>query len=350
MSRDTPTRPDLPAIPRGARTIKLRDHSRVALRPISAHDKHLVADAFDCLSDRSRYRRFGNVQPLTPETVAYLTEVDHVDHEAIIAIEPGTGNALGVARYVRTDEDPAAAEVAVAVVDDWQGRGLGRALLTELTRRARREGIRRFVALVQSDNEEALKLMRGVASLEGRSMGSQTELSIELPPKRGIGSQLARVLRAAAASPFGGQSPLGLASPSPLVRSPHAWRSIRNVVVTSDGSPTASVVIEAAAELASRFVAVLHIVSAYREPEERSGALAALAAAEADLRAWLLEAHCHARRGDAGTALAEVAAEQSADVIVIDSKEMTGPARRFGNVPSAVSRRAPWSLLQVRTG
>jgi hypothetical protein len=65
MSRDTPTRGDLPAIPRRARTIKLRDHSRVTLRPISPQDKLLVANAFECLSDSSRCRRFGNVQALT---------------------------------------------------------------------------------------------------------------------------------------------------------------------------------------------------------------------------------------------------------------------------------------------
>jgi nucleotide-binding universal stress UspA family protein/GNAT superfamily N-acetyltransferase len=350
MSGDTPTRGDLAAIPRRARTIKLRDHSRVTLRPIAPQDKQLVANAFECLSDSSRYRRFGNVQPLTPETIAYLTEVDHIDHEAIIAIEPETGDALGVARYVRTHEDPAAAEVAVAVVDDWQGRGLGRALLTELTRRARREGIRRFVALVQSDNEEALKLMRGVTNLDGRTIGSQTELWIELPPTRGIGSQLAHVLRVAAATPFGGLSPIGWVSPNTPAPAPRPWLSIRTVVVGSDGSASAHVAVQAAADLAGRFAAVLHVVSAYREPEERTAALAALAAAEADLGARGLEPRCHARQADAATALADVAAAHSADVIVVGSKGMTGPAWLFGSVPSAVSRRAPCSVMIVRTG
>jgi nucleotide-binding universal stress UspA family protein len=322
----------------------------VTLRAISPEDKELVAAAFERLSDSSRYRRFGNVQPLTPETVAYLTEVDHIDHEAIIAIQPETGDALGVARYVRSHEDPAAAEVAVAVVDSWQGRGLGRALLTELTRRARREGIRRFIALVQSDNEEALNLMRGGADLDGRTMGSQTELRIELPPKRGIGSQLAHVLRVAAATPFGGQSPVGWVSPTTPPPKPRPWPSIRAVVVGSDGSASANVAVQAAADLASRFAAGVHVVSAYREPEERTAALVALGAAEAELKARGLEARCHARQGDPASALADVAEAESADLIIVGSKGMTGPAWLFGSVPGSVSRRSPCSVMIVRTG
>jgi GNAT superfamily N-acetyltransferase len=69
--------------------------------------------------------------------------VDHHDHEAIIALDPLTGEGVGVARYVRAGADPEVAEVAVTVVDDWQGRGLGRALLERLAARARREGVRR---------------------------------------------------------------------------------------------------------------------------------------------------------------------------------------------------------------
>jgi nucleotide-binding universal stress UspA family protein len=203
---------------------------------------------------------------------------------------------------------------------------------------------------VQSDNEDALKLMRGVPNLDGRSMGSQTELWIELPPKRGIGSQLAHVLRVAAATPFGGQSPIGWVSPSTPAPTPRPWLSIRTVVVGSDGSASANVAVQAAADLAGRFAAVLHVVSAYRESEERTAALAALAAAETDLAARGLKARCHARRADTAAALADVAAAHSADVIVVGSKGLTGPAWLLGSVPSAISRRAACSVMIVRTG
>ena len=62
------------------------------------------------------------------------------------------GRGVGIARYVRDAEDPQAAEIAVTIVDDWQGRGLGTELLAQLSDRARQEGIRRFTALVAADN------------------------------------------------------------------------------------------------------------------------------------------------------------------------------------------------------
>ena len=102
------------------------------------------------------------------------------DRDAIIALEPTSGQALGVARYVRLSEDPEAAEIAVAVVDDWHRRGLGPALLTELSSRARHEGIRRFIALVQADNRDAMALAEGVGNSKFRLAGPHLELVIQL--------------------------------------------------------------------------------------------------------------------------------------------------------------------------
>jgi nucleotide-binding universal stress UspA family protein/GNAT superfamily N-acetyltransferase len=334
---------------RRIRSVKLRDGSRVKLRPISAEDKALVAAAFDRLSDESRYRRyFTHVETLTPEMLAYLTEVDHVDHEAIIAIEPTAGDAVGVARFIRTSEDPEAADVALAVVDDWHGRGLGRALLTALTRRARQEGVRRFVAVVLYDNERAIQLLRGVSELQREALGPEMRLAAELPEKRGIGMQLAGVLRAAAAGTLGGREVMVTAL-SRRARTARAWRSVRTVIVGSDGSPTATVVVQAAADIASRFDAALHVVSAYRSAEQRPEALMALSAAEDEIRGAGLVPRCHAREGEAANVLAEVAEEHDADVIVVGSKGMSGAARLVGSVPNTVSHSASCSVLIVRT-
>jgi GNAT superfamily N-acetyltransferase len=81
---------------------------------------------------------------LTEGMVRYLTEIDHHDHEAIIALDEQTGEGIGVARYVRDQERPEVAEVAVTVIDDWQGRGLGTLLLEVISARAREEGITTF--------------------------------------------------------------------------------------------------------------------------------------------------------------------------------------------------------------
>jgi len=166
---------------RRSRTVTLRDAASVTLRPIAPEDKALLVGVFERLSEQSRYRRFSmRLRELSPATLAYFTEVDHSDRDAIIAIEPTSGQALGVARYVRLSEDPEAAEIAVAVVDDWHRRGLGPALLTELSSRARHEGIRRFIALVQADNRDAMALAEGVGDSKFRLAGPHLELVIEL--------------------------------------------------------------------------------------------------------------------------------------------------------------------------
>jgi nucleotide-binding universal stress UspA family protein/GNAT superfamily N-acetyltransferase len=331
--------------------VRLRDGSRVRLRPISGDDKPLLAGALDRMSEGSRYRRFfHSLDTLSPAMLAYLTEVDHIDHEAIIAIEPSAGDALGVARYVRAREEPEAAEVAFAVVDDWQGRGLGRALLTDLTRRARQEGVRRFVALVQYDNQEAVKLLGGLSRIERRGVGPEGELVIELPEARGIGVQLADVLRAAAAGALtGSHAAVGQAPAAPSTVRARSWGSIRTVVVGSDGSQSADVAVQAAADLAGKFSATLHVVSAYPAPRYRPDALRVLAAVKVDARESGVDPQCHARQGTPATVLADVAVEHDADVIVVGNKGMSGAARLLGSVPNTVSHGAPCSVLIVQT-
>jgi GNAT superfamily N-acetyltransferase len=74
---------------------------------------------------------------LDARTLRYLTELDHRDHEAMCALDE-SGEGVGVAGYVRSAVRPDTAEVAVAVVDGWQGRGLGTLLLEAISARARR--------------------------------------------------------------------------------------------------------------------------------------------------------------------------------------------------------------------
>jgi GNAT superfamily N-acetyltransferase len=129
----------------------------------------------------------------------YLTEVDHHDHEALVALDAADERGVGVARFVRAD-DPGVAEVAVTVVDDWQGLGVGTVLLERLTDRAREEGIRRFAALIQADNRRSLDLMRTIGTVTSLAEGSDLILAIELPRDGGIGAPLATALHEAAAS------------------------------------------------------------------------------------------------------------------------------------------------------
>ena len=177
----------------------LRDGSRVDVRPIAATDKELIRQGFARLSPESRYRRFLSPVPeLDARTLAYFTELDHHDHEALIALDSASGEGVGVARFVRDPGEPTAAEVAVTVVDDWQGRGLGTALLDALADRGREEGVRRFTALVLAENRNMLGMLGeiGAARVVDREQGT-VELAVDLPPE-GVAPELVEWLRAAA--------------------------------------------------------------------------------------------------------------------------------------------------------
>ena len=186
----------------GSRHVVVSDGLELLIRPLGSDDKRRISQAFERLSPETRYRRFfAPLESLSDQDLRYLTEVDHHDHEALAAVNPENGMIVGVARYVRSD-DPAEAEVAVVVGDPWQGHGVATALLQELVVRAREEGIDRFVALVMSDNTEALELFRQLApggSHTRRSASGHTELVMALPEPERIGdSTLGRALRAAA--------------------------------------------------------------------------------------------------------------------------------------------------------
>ncbi len=159
--------------------VVLRDGRSVSIRAVLATDKEALAAGFAMLSIESRHRRFHSPLPkLAPRQLAYLTEVDHREHEALVALD-NNGVVIGVARYIRLhdDDSQAEAEAAVTVVDDWQRQGLGRELVLRLAARARSEGVRTFVGYVLADNLPALRLLRQLGFGEARSAdGGMLEL------------------------------------------------------------------------------------------------------------------------------------------------------------------------------
>jgi len=176
----------------------------LVIRPVRAQDKQAIQEAFERLSAESRYRRFFSpLERLTSRDLAYLTEVDHHDHEALVGFDVDSREPVGAARYVRGAE-AAEAEVAVAIVDHWQGRGAATALLERLVERAREEGIRQFIALVMGDNRDALGVFQHLAGTDGttrRSASGNIELVIDLPepggrlPASGLGHALREAAR-----------------------------------------------------------------------------------------------------------------------------------------------------------
>jgi RimJ/RimL family protein N-acetyltransferase len=178
-----------------------RDGRTIVVRPLEPDDKPLLVEGLKQMSEESRYRRFLAPKPsFTAAELAYLTEVDHHDHEALIAIESESGDPVGVARYVRDAAQPQVAEAALAVVDEWQHRGVGTTLLRHLIGRARQEDVRRFRATVLSDNQAMFRLLDqpGLqpAGRDSSAPGVQV-VEFDLVPESGW-RQLLDALRAAA--------------------------------------------------------------------------------------------------------------------------------------------------------
>jgi RimJ/RimL family protein N-acetyltransferase len=136
----------------------------LAIRQLQASDRRALVFAFEHLSEHSRFLRFFAPKPvLSSRDLSRLLSIDHWHHEALIAFSPPPRAPIAIARYIRLEDDFEAAEVAIAVVDAWQHRGVGIALLAALTERARAAGIRRFHMSMLRENVAARALARKLA-------------------------------------------------------------------------------------------------------------------------------------------------------------------------------------------
>ena len=191
---------DRVAIPDQLVGATLRDGTPVLIRPIRPDDKGLLREGFARLSEESRLRRFlAPVTQLTDGMLAYLTEIDYVDHFAWLAglaEDPTFG--LGVARYVRLKDEPTIAEAAITVIDEYQGRGLGTILLGLLGARAREVGITAFRAFVLEDNAPMRALLDELGTEARHESPGVLVMDTPLDPDRLPDSVASRVFRAVA--------------------------------------------------------------------------------------------------------------------------------------------------------
>jgi GNAT superfamily N-acetyltransferase len=143
--------------PEEVERLGLRDGSTVAIRPLARGDEDAIESWFAGLGVETRYARFlGLLDRLDRRTLFELASVDHLDHEAIVAVAPD-GTTVGIARYIRIK--PRSAEVAVAVTDDWRGRGIASMLLERVAAKARSVGIEQFVSIVVASNYVVIRLL-----------------------------------------------------------------------------------------------------------------------------------------------------------------------------------------------
>lgn len=168
-----------------ARTIELRDGTKLQLRPIVPEDEPLLHEAVASMSERTVYFRFFSPIKRMSDALAHrLAVVDYHDRFAIVATTHrpnGTQRIVGVARYDRA-RDTEVAEVALAVIDEFQRRGLGGLLLGELARVARKEGIKSFQLIVLPENREMLGLLRKMGWIhQAKLSGGMYEISFDIP-------------------------------------------------------------------------------------------------------------------------------------------------------------------------
>jgi RimJ/RimL family protein N-acetyltransferase len=330
---------------------RLREGSRVVIRPIEPDDRERLQALFEGLSSRSRYLRFQvPMTQLSSRQLSYLTVVDHHDHEALIALDDEGREIVGVARFVRVEDR--VAECAVAVADGWQGRGLGTELLDRLVSRAGEEGIERFTAVVLAENAEALRVLERLGDAVQRPVGAQVELDIALPTQPRSGERVRAVLRGVASGALvPAISMWRLVADFAYRRRADAIEHPANTIVAhvhvSNGS---GVAVRVAGALAAARGARVHLVESYWPlVSDREEAEGRLESAAADLHATGINATVHLRSGDVVDAIIDVAEECAATLIVVDPNASNAVMPwRPDSMTDRICARAPCDVLIAR--
>ncbi|MGO9605484.1 MAG: N-acetyltransferase family protein [Candidatus Binataceae bacterium] len=166
----------------------LRDGSPIRVRAIRPDDKERLLEHFRGLSPQSVYFRFFEIKrTLGDEDLRRLTELDFADHVGLAATmdsDGGDERFIGVGRYLRSGEK-SRAEVAFAVLDEHQGRGIGTILLKHLGRIAQTNGIAQFTADVMGGNKQMLEVFAnsGFRTHDSHESGTvRVVMDLDVPP------------------------------------------------------------------------------------------------------------------------------------------------------------------------
>jgi GNAT superfamily N-acetyltransferase len=143
----------------------------LAIRPLRLGETDVVARVFERLGPLSRTLRFGGAKArLSHSELDALADVGERRH-AVVAFLAGDWAPAGIARFVVDADARSTAEIAIAVVDEHQGLGIGKALMRALVADARMVGVERLRATIAGENRRSLALLRSVTTVEDIRFG-----------------------------------------------------------------------------------------------------------------------------------------------------------------------------------
>lgn len=164
----------------------LADGTGALVWPLNRGDRDALRDGYEHLSESARFHRFLSSVPhlggaLLDQLVDSVDGVNHVALALVVIDDDHVGEPVGVARMIRYENEPTAADVAVTVLDEWQGRGVATALLDELMRQ-RPVGVTRVITTVTADNAASLAMLRRLGETTVTPAGiNRLDVVVDLP-------------------------------------------------------------------------------------------------------------------------------------------------------------------------
>lgn len=179
MSEQVETEPERPCVI----ITELRSGMQACLRPLHPSDQDQIERGIMELSDRSRYLRFfSGFKTVPPSVVERLSAVDGVNHIAwgVVDMDMDSHPGIAAAHAIRNMDDPATGEFAIAVLDDYHGKGVSRVLIAALFSDCVEKGLRTMDIAVIRENKKAARLVAALGAKITHSEGAVAHYRLDL--------------------------------------------------------------------------------------------------------------------------------------------------------------------------
>lgn len=169
------------------KSYQLKDKTRVKLCLVEPGDRTRLLNGFNRISTQTNINRFHTFKKrFTENELNYLLSIDNINHLAIGAIDYDKSHDIGIGlvRYIRKLEAQDQAEVAIIIIDEYQGKGLGSTLYREMMEIASRNGINALINIVKKDNRAMLYLLDSLGAIKTDEYDQVYEYTVQLRNKK----------------------------------------------------------------------------------------------------------------------------------------------------------------------